>query len=163
MNRIYGSLYGKSRGPAATWLITAGQASGASVIMGVMAQWYSEYISERTKEGFEFFKDKPGFHANGRPWMGFKRLTRSGRSRGLHYRVPVAPTRCRFLGRPGIHWVTAHAANARSQGKPPEQKLAGFSTAAAPVYSERLGVRAQAAMPSRGEEVAVRMQFPVLD
>jgi hypothetical protein len=62
--------------------------------------------------------------------------------------------RCRFLRRP---------ANARSQGKPPEQKLAGFSTAAALVYSERLGVRAQAAMPSRDEEVAGRTVSPILD
>jgi DNA invertase Pin-like site-specific DNA recombinase len=59
-------------------------------LMGAMAQWYSEYISERTKEGFEFFKDKPGFHANGRAWMGFRRVTHNGKVTGV---VPIPEIR----------------------------------------------------------------------
>jgi DNA invertase Pin-like site-specific DNA recombinase len=59
-------------------------------LMGAMAQWYSEYISERTKEGFEFFKDKPGFHANGRAWMGFRRVTHNGKVTGV---VPIPEVR----------------------------------------------------------------------
>ena len=87
-----------------------------------MAQWYSEYISERTKEGFEFFKNKPGFHANGRPWMGFKRLTHKGKVTGV---VPIPEVRRVMRKIVELH-------NDTSNGWVSFSKIAGFIAAKYP-------------------------------
>jgi DNA invertase Pin-like site-specific DNA recombinase len=59
-------------------------------MMGAMAEWYSAYISERTKEAFETFENMPGLHRNGHAWMGFRRLMKGKNIVGV---VPIPRVR----------------------------------------------------------------------